>query len=446
MRSLTVIFLILLPALISCHSTAPPERPGDEALLDHIQQLTFLYFWDGAEPNSGAARERIHMDGPSADTYTVTTGGTGFGIMALLAGIREGYITRREGFERIARIVHFFEQADRFHGMWPHWLDGRTGRVIPFSPKDDGADAVESAYLFQGLLTARQYFRDGSQEEQQLAAQIDTLWHQAEWSWFTRNGEEVLYWHWSPHYGWEMNLPVRGYNECLIYYVLAASSPTYPISPEVYHQGWARNGRIDTTVVTYGYTLSLKHNGAEAYGGPLFWAHYSYLGLNPHGLVDKYADYWQENVNQTLINRQWCLENPGGYKGYGPGCWGLTASYTRNDDGSTGYAAHQPGADRGVIAPTAALSSLVYTPEHSLEALHEFYEKYGEKLLGAYGFYDAFSPQYDWFPKRYLAIDQGPVVVMIENYRSGLLWKLFMSAPEIQSGLTKLGFSYQTGP
>jgi hypothetical protein len=241
-----------------------------------------------------------------------------------------------------------------------------------------------------------------------------------------------------------MNFPVRGYNECLIYYILAASSPTYPVPPEVYHEGWARGGGIDTTVVTYGHTLSLEHNGAATYGGPLFWAHYSYLGLDPRELVDRYTDYWTHNTNHTLINRQWCIENPEGYEGYGPGCWGLTSSYTLREDGSVGYAGHKPGKmDRGVIAPTAALSSIPYTPEYSLNAMRTFYEIYGDSLFGEFGFYDAFSPVYDWFPKRYLAIDQGPIVVMIENYRTGLLWKLFMSCPEVQAGLEQLGFRFR---
>ncbi|NOY36349.1 MAG: beta-glucosidase [Chlorobi bacterium] len=447
--TLMVLIIILSYCTSDKNSSAPDHKTlSDTELLALVQQKTFQYFWDGAEPHSGAARERIHEDGiyPENDRNIVTTGGTGFGIMAIIAGIEEGFITRTEGYARIQKIVNFLSTADRFHGMWPHWLDGETGKVKPFSEKDDGADGVESAYLFQGLLTARQYFREGTGEENALAAKIDTLWRQAEWSWFRKNGENVLYWHWSPNYQWEMNFPVQGYNECLIYYILAASSPVWSIPPEVYHEGWARNGNIDTLVTTYGYSLSLKHNNAETYGGPLFWAHYSYLGLNPKGLQDQYADYWQENANQTRINRKWCIDNPEHYKGYGPDCWGLTASYSRNDDGSVGYAAHQPGDDKGVISPTAAISSIPYIPEYSIQAIRGFYDKYGDRLLGKYGFFDAFSPQYDWFPKRYLAIDQGPIVVMIENYRSGLLWKLFMSAPEIQEGLTKLDFSYRVEP
>ena len=447
------VLLFILPAVMIAstrfnqHGFASydKEKISDDLLLNLVEYRTFRYFWDGAEPNSGMARERYHVDGiyPGDDKNVVTTGGTGFGLMAIIAGIERGYITREEGFNRFSKIVDFLEKADRFHGLWPHWIYGETGKVKPFSQKDNGADGVESAYLFQGLLTVRQYFRDGNELEKVLAEKIDRLWREAEWDWFRKDNENVLYWHWSPEYNWEMNHQVRGYNECLIYYVLAASSPTHSIPPEVYHEGWARNGGIDTVVTTHGITLTLKFNGAYEYGGPLFWSHYSYLGLNPKGLKDHYADYWELNTNHTLLNRYWCITNPEDYEGYGPECWGLTASYTRNEDGTIGYMAHRPGRDAGIISPTAALSSIPYTPEYSMEAMRHFYEVYGDSLLGDFGFYDAFSPEYSWLTERYLAIDQGPIVVTIENHRSGLLWKLFMSCPEVQDGLEKLGFAFE---
>ncbi|HQK37197.1 MAG TPA: glucoamylase family protein [Bacteroidales bacterium] len=419
------------------------EEPviSDDSLLTLVQYRTFQYFWEGAEPVSGMARERIHMDGiyPENDMNIVTTGGTGFGVMAILTGIERGFISREQGLERIRKITDFLAKADRFHGAWPHWLYGETGRVKPFSPKDDGADIVETAYLMQGLLAARQYFNQPTESEKKLVADINRLWEEVEWDWFTRGGRHVIYWHWSPRYEWEMNFPVEGYNECLILYVLAASSTTHPVEPAAYHDGWARKGKIRGNSRPYGYNLALKHNGAEEYGGPLFWAHYSFLGLDPRHLKDQYADYWEHNVNQTLINRQWCIENSGKYKGYGPDCWGLTAGYS-----PIGYAAHAPGrkTDLGVISPTAALGSFPYTPQFSMEALKCFYYRLGDKIWGKYGFYDGFSETANWYPKRYLAIDQGPEVVMMENYRSGLLWKLFMSCPEIQRGLDKLGFEY----
>jgi hypothetical protein len=413
---------------------------SDDSLLTLVEYRTFQYFWDGAEPNSGMARERFHVDGiyPENDMNVVTTGGSGFGLMAILVGIERGFITRQEAYSRFCRIVEFLKKSDKFHGAWSHWIYGETGRVKPFGTKDNGADIVETAYLVQGLLTVRQYFMDGSEKEKVLASDIDKLWREVEWSWFTKGGEDVLYWHWSPEYKWEMNFPVRGYNECLILYILAASSPTYPIQAKAYHLGWARGGAINTISGKYGYVLTLKHNGAEEYGGPLFWAHYSYLGLDPRNLKDKYADYWQQNTNQTLINWQWCVSDTNHHIGYSKDCWGLSASYSTG-----GYAAHAPGnnSDLGVISPTAALSSFPYTPEHSMDALKYFYYVIGNKTWGEYGFYDAFSEQYNWFPQKYLAIDEGPIVIMIENYRTGFLWNLFMSGEEIHEGLALLGFS-----
>ena len=414
---------------------------SDDSLLTVVQHKTFSYYWEGAEPVSGMARERYHVNGiyPQNDMNIITTGGSGFGIMALLTGVHRGFITRKEAVDRLTKIVNFLEKADRYHGAWPHWLNGETGKVKPFSAKDDGADIVETAFLMEGLLTAKQFFINGNEKEKELADKIDALWRNVEWSWFTNGGKNVLYWHWSPKYAFEINLEVRGWDECLILYVLAASSTTYPISEKVYNEGWARNGNIISSNEKYGRKLILKHNYAEEYGGPLFWSHYSFLGLNPTGLSDKYADYWKVNLNHTLINRQWCVENPNKYKGYGSKCWGLTASYSME-----GYAAHAPGKDRdiGVISPTAALSAFPYTPEYSMEALKYFYYEMGDKIFGKYGFYDAFSINYNWFPQNYLAIDQGPIIVMIENYRSGLLWKYFMQNPEIQEGLKKLGFSF----
>ena len=245
-----------------------------------------------------------------------------------------------------------------------------------------------------------------------------------------------MYWHWSPEYNWEMNFAVTGYNECLIMYILAASSPTHSVDAKVYHEGWAKSGAIKGSTTKYGHTLQLSHNGATEYGGPLFWAHYSYLGLDPHGLKDKYANYWEENKNQALINHDWCGDNPKKYKGYGTNNWGLTASYSVK-----GYAAHSPGnKDLGVISPTAALSSFPYTPQYSMLAMKHWYNDMKDKLWGPYGFYDAFSETENWYPQKYLAIDQGPIVVMMENYHSGLLWKLFMSCPEVKAGLKKLNF------
>ena len=424
--------VVVMTALVwapGCRS----EVSTDEAILDSVERRTIDYFWRGAEPESGMARERYHTDEPEVESDVVTSGGSGFGIMALIAGIEREYIPVDEGLARFEQIVSFLERADRFHGAAPHWWYGPTGRVKPFSPQDDGGDLVETAFLMQGLLTLRQYLIDGGEREMQLVERIDRLWYDVEWDWYC-NGQQVLYWHWSPTHEWAMNFPVRGFNECLIMYILAASSPTHPVDPSVYHVGWAENGAIVDKHEVEGETLALRYQGGAT--GPLFWAHYSFLGLDPRGLRDRYADYGSEMRAFTLGNRAYCVRNPKGYAGYGPSCWGLTSSYSPD-----GYAGHAPIEDRdlGVISPTAALSSIVYTPEYSMDVMRALYTEHPE-LWGPYGFYDAFSPSTGWYVPRYLAIDQGPIAVMIENHRSGLLWELFMSHPDVQRGLRRLGF------
>ncbi len=437
-----VVAVLLIFLISACSQNQKSIIPAlsDDQLLDTIQYQTFQYFWDGAEPNSGLACERIHTDNiyPQNDKNIVTTGGSGFGLMAIIVGIERGFITREKGLERFHKIVAFLSNADRFHGAWPHWIDGKTGKVSPFSKKDDGGDLVETAFLVQGLLTVAEYFKNGNEAELKLVADIQKLWEEVEWSWYTKGGEHVLYWHWSPNFGWEMNFPVGGYNECLIMYVLAASSPTYPIKPSVYDNGWARGGAIAKDTVYYGLRTVLDHyEHSNDPVGPLFWAHYSYLGLNPKGLSDKYANYWELNQNHALINYKYALDNPKGFKGYGEKQWGLTSSYSMK-----GYAGHHPGdSDLGVISPTAALSSFPYTPTESMQFLKYLYSE-ADSLIGIYGPYDAYSQTDNWYLPRYLAIDQGPIPVMIENYRTGLIWNLFMKNEDVQKGLKTLGFNY----
>lgn len=411
-----------------------PKFPeiSDDSLLTLVQKKTFGYFWDHAHPVSGLARERY------GSNETVTSGGSGFGLMAIIVGIERGFITRAEGFERLNRIVTFLSrpETDRFHGVFPHWLNGTTGKVIPFSSNDNGGDLVETAFLMQGLITVREYFRNGSAEEQEMCSSITGLWEAVDWNWYRKQDQNILYWHWSPDKGWIINMGIRGWNEALIVYVLGASSPSGSIPPEAYTDGWARSGTYPmvNNRTFYGIKLPL----GEDYGGPLFFAHYSFLGLDPRNLEDQYASYWTQNTSHSRINHAYCAANPKGYSGYADNCWGLTAS-----DIQGGYRASSPTNDLGVIAPTAAISSLPYTPVESMKALKFFYYTIGDKIWGQYGFYDAFNLTSGWFANSYIAIDQGPIICMIENHRTGLLWDLFMTAPEVQAGLAKLGFTFE---
>lgn len=404
-----------------------PKFPAisDEELMDLVQRRTFSYFWDYAHPVSGLARERLNSD------ETVTTGGSGFGFMAILAGIERGFISREEGYNHMLKVVNFLsDKAVRHHGAFPHWMNGSTGGTKAFSTYDNGADLVETAFLMEGLIACRQYFSKSSEAE--LRTKITSLWKDVEWDWFL-NGTKQLYWHWSPDYGWHMNMAVKGWNEALMVYLLAASSPTHTISKEVYDKGWASNGGMKNGRKFYGITLPLGPD----YGGPLFFTHYSFLGLDPRNLSDSYASYWDQNAAHAKINHAYCVDNPNGYIGYSADCWGLTAS-----DYPGGYIASSPTKDKGTIAPTAAIASMPYTPTESMAAMKYFYYVLGDKLFGEYGFHDSFSLQDRWFAKSYIAIDQGPIVVMIENHRSGIIWDSFMKDPDVRAGLTKLGFTY----
>jgi hypothetical protein len=399
----------------------------DEALLTLIQEQTFKYFWDFGHPVSGMARER------NTSNDIVTTGGTGFGLMAMIVGVERGFITRNEAVARWQTIVNFLENADRFHGVWPHWMNGVTGDVIPFSQFDNGADLVETAFLIQGLLAVDQYLNSGDVQENAIKSKINSLWEAVEWDWFTKGGENVLYWHWSPNYSWQMNLKIEGHNETQIIYILAASSPTHAINKDVYTQGYARNGAMVNGNSYYNNNLPLGPN----LGGPLFYSHYSYLGLDPRKLQDAYANYWTQNINHSLINYAYSVDNPNNYIGYSSDSWGLTAS-----DNNNGYSAHSPTNDLGVITPTAAISSLPYTPTESMQAIRFFYYKIGDRIWKNYGFVDAFNATEEWYANSFLAIDQGPQIVMIENHRTGLIWDLFMQNIDLRKGLDKLGITY----
>ncbi len=401
----------------------------DHQLLDHVQRETLRYFWEFAHPVSGMAFDRSlpGAQGPEA----VAVGGSGFGIMALLVGIERGWLARSDVLDRLETILAFLEQADRFHGVFPHFLDGRTGRTIPMTSKDNGGDLVETAFLMAGLLAARQYFSARSMQETALRDRISVLWLAVEWAWYTRESADTLYWHWSKDQDWIMNFPIIGWDECLITYILAAGSPTFPIKRSVYDQCWVgsptfRNGRS-----FYDIPLPLGPD----YGGQMCFAHYSFLGIDPRGLTDSYADYFLQNKAHALIQQAHARINPNGFKGYAADCWGMTAS-----DDDRGYNQHAPDNDFGIISPTAALSSMPYVPDAAMAVLHRLMQLPQDRIWSDRGFVDAFCLERDWYAQSTLAIDQGPIVVMIENERTGLMWSLMMACPDVQAGLKRLGF------
>jgi len=425
---------------------------SDSDLLEVVERQTFRFFWHDAHPLSGLALERSNTvlaehywdyineawDEPNFSKTkfgpdACAIGGTGFGIMSTIIAVQRKWIGRDTAVRRLIKVADFLINADCFHGIYPHFMDGRTGKTIKFDRLDDAADLVETSYLLMGLLCAKEYFKSSDPREVYLRKRVDQMWGAANWNWHTK-GENKLYWHWSPNNGFDMNFPIWGWNECLITYIMAASSPNHSISKDVYNGSWVGSGGFKNGKTYYGYVLPL---GNYDKGGPLFFEQYTFQGIDPNGLKDSLGiDYFEQVKNHTLINRAYCIENPKKFKGYAENCWGLTAG-----DSYKGYVAHCPDVDLGVIQPTAAISSMPYTPNESMQALRHFYYDLGGKIWSQYGFVDGFSIHHNWYAKSHLAIDQGPIIVMIENYRTGLIWNLFMNIPDIQNGLKRLGFT-----
>jgi hypothetical protein len=400
---------------------------SDNELLEMLQEYTFRYFWEGAHQESGMALER-------SNGTVVASGATGMGLMAMIAAHEREFRPREEVKARILKILTFLETCDRHHGAWSHWYNASTGKTQPFSEYDDGGDLVETSFVAQALVALRNYFTGNDALSVQIREKATLLFREIDWEWYRQGGQNVLYWHWSPNHAFRMGMKITGWNECMGTYLMAASSPTHSIPKEVYSQGWARNGDMVRKRTYYNQEISLSPD----WGGPLFWIHYSHLGIDPRGLKDQYAEYWKEHTATVRIHHAYAVANPQGWKNYSEKCWGLTAS-----DDPYGYTAHQPVSnDNGTISPTAALASMPYAPAEAIKALKYFYRERGSELWGKYGPRDAFNDQLGWVRDAWLGIDQGPIMVMTENYRSALLWNLVMNDPDVKAGLQKLGFQY----
>jgi len=430
--------LLFLSLLFGVVFPSAGAQMTDDELMTFVQEGTFKYFWDFGHPTSGLSRE-----GFKHNSNTCTSGGTGMGIMTIVVGAERGVVTRSQTADRILKMFRFLEDdVVRYHGVWPHWFNGHTGATIRFGANDDGGDIVETAFLVQGILTARQYFDGSDAVETEIRTRATRMWESVEWDWHLRRSDpgyedsETMYWHWSPNYGWVKNFALRGYYEAMIVYILGVASPTHPIPASCYFNGWASRDGFTNSGTFYGYRQWVGPNK----GGPLFWSHYSFLGFDPRYASDGFCNYYRNNRNTSLINRAHCIDNPNGFVGYGENCWGLTASTGVKCDGNQGYSGWSPTNDCGNITPTAAISAIAYTPDESLGAMRHFYYDHGNEIWGTYGFIDAFNLTQNWYSGTWLAIDQGTIVPMIENHRTGLCWDLFMSNPEIQPALDEIGF------
>lgn len=397
------------------------EALNRDGLLTEMQRAGFDYFYLFGHPISGLARASARRD---PDVCAI--GASGMGFFNLGVGVERGFITRHEGADQALKELTFLsEKAERFHGAFPHFINGRTGKVIPFTKYDDGADLVETGFLMEGVLFAREYFSSPDPEEVEIRKLADDLWRDVEWDWFVDKTGPIpaLIWHWSPHYGWKQNLHIIGFNECQIIYVLALASPTHPIAPRCYWDGW-ESGDYGLEHTEFGIHLDLGSRPVT--GPPLFVTHFSYLGLDPHQIWFRGRTYFDQFKDFCRVQVRYAESRSNVYKGYGP-LWGITSSA-----GPDGYKPFAPGIrDTGTLAPTAAIASMPYVPDASIACLLEMYQNYGSELWGPFGFYDSFNLSRNWVSKTYLCIDEGPIAPMIENYRSGMCWKVFMKSKEI---------------
>lgn len=406
-----------------------PQPLDESGLLTEVQEAGFRYFWDMGHPESGLARESL----PGWNRNLCAVGGSGMAFFNIVTGIERGFIYREAGARRVLKAVDFLlNKAERFHGAYPHWIDGQTGKAIQFEPKNDAADILETSFLAMGLLLAREYFDGDDPQEKELREKANTIWESIEWDWFGRkrdDGTSVIYWCWSPRYKWEMDLQCQGFNECQMLYLLSLASPTHSLPDEYYWEGWQPKG-FAKKYTKHGVELDL----ALAYRISLFPAHYSYMGLDPKQIAHQGKPYSEILKNWCLAQYRYVETRKEDFVGYDSALWGITASLNKY-----GYSAHAPDHDdNGTMAPTASLSSMPYLPEESKAALLEMFTEHGKKLWGPFGFYDSFNLTQEWFANGYIAIDVGPIGPMIENYRSGACWQYFMRVPELRQTIERL--------
>lgn len=434
------IIAILFSSCILCNCVEDKSTMGEDVVsndntyapmvvrsaMNEQQQKVVNYFFTGANEQTGMALNS------SSNKTILTTGATGFGIMNLIIGVERGWINREEAARQIVKITRFLKRADRFAGAWAHWYKP-DGRMVPFGSQMQAGEIVETAFMMGGLLTASEYFTGGSDDEKEIRKATEEFWNSIEWNHFVKDG--MLYWIWHQDKN-SYELPLVGWNETLLVYILAMAAPdAHKVSPDIYKNCWQGYNFANLTRKTYGYSLPL---GTDDNGGPLFLSQYSFLGLDPRYMQDQYAFYWTQNVSHTLINRHYCVyEAPKEYR-YSEYDWGLTACEGCGEHPD--YMSRDPKNDDGIIAPTAALSAFPYTPFYSTQVLLNLKNNYSD-LNGKYGFGVSYCPADKSVGKNYLAMEHAPIAIMMENYRSGLIWKLLMQNEHVQKGLQLAGIA-----
>ncbi|HEX7155025.1 MAG TPA: glucoamylase family protein [Thermoanaerobaculia bacterium] len=458
----------LLLFSFACTATppAPSARPStplpaltSEQLLDDVQQRTFNWFWETTNPKNGLVHDRW----PTKSFSSIAA--VGFGLTSYGVGVERGWITRDAAAQRVLTTLRFFLNAPSgpaaqgmtsYRGFYYHFLDMETGERF----KDVELSTIDTTLMLAGALFCQSYFDRDNETERAIREAAEELYRRAEWTFFHERPPLVSM-GWTPENGlhdWDYT----GYNEAMLLYILALGSPTHPIDPSAW-QAYQKT-----------YQWRTYQGQPHLNFAPLFGHQYSHVWIDFRGIQDAYMrekgiDYFENSRRATLAQRAYAIENPMGWRGYGADMWGLTACDGPTDaeleiDGQKRrfytYAARGAAGnevrDDGTLAPTAAAGSMPFTPELSIRVLDNMRRTYGQHLYQQYGFLDSFNPTLrtpmktqhghivdgiGWFDGDYLGIDQGPIVLMIENHRSELVWKMMRKNPHIVRGLKKAGFT-----
>lgn len=445
-HSVVTIFVLLV---IACQPRQQSLNSESTVFLDSLSKHTFNFFWETADSNTAQVPDRWPT--PSFSSIAAT----GFGITSYLIGAERGYITREQAAERVLKTISFLHQRPKgdstsgvvgYKGFFYHFIDMKTGHRY----RNVELSTIDTGLLMAGILSAQSYFDGEHETEKQIRAIADSLYLAIEWDWAMNNGQTMTM-GWHPEKGF-IESRWKGYNEAMILYVLALGSPTHTIPAE----SW--------TAWTSTYQWANYYGQEHVNFGPLFGHQYSQMYIDFRGIYDPYMkdkgiDYFENSKRATYANRAYCMANPGHYTGYSSNVWGLTAcdgpgNSTKANPNVSFMGYHARGAaqyyndDDGTITPTAAGGSMAFAPEICIPALQAMYEQYGDKIYTRYGFVDAFNLSIKntdgstgWIDTDHLGIDQGPILIQAENYRSELVWNLMKKNPYIINGLKKAGFS-----
>ncbi|MDZ4803716.1 MAG: glucoamylase family protein [Candidatus Eisenbacteria bacterium] len=434
-RRRTICGPLLLALLVSVLRPAPASALTTPALLDTIQHTAFNYFWIEANPANGLIKDRSTTGSPAS------IAAVGFGLSAICIGIDHGWVSRVDGRQRVLTTLNTFWTGPQgsgvngfmgYKGLFYHFLDMSVG----VRTWDSELSSIDTALLLAGAIDAKQYFNTADALDIQVRALVDSIYRRVDWEFMRASGVGIRM-GWKPVTGFNGFGTWTGYNEAMIMYLLGLGSPTKPPNPNNPGFMWSSWTAGYDWLTYYGYTY--------IHFPPLFGHQYSHCWIDYRYIQDNYTrnkgiTYFENSRRATLAQWQYCIANPGGFTGYGPTLWGLTAG-----DGPNGYAARgAPPAenDNGTIAPTAAISSLPFTPDEVIPTMHNFFDNY-PLLWGPYGFKDGFNltSNPDWYGPDVIGIDQGPIIIMIENYLNQKVWLRFMQNVDVQRGLTRAGFT-----